>query len=71
MPLERSVLTARAAAGELRDAGSRGLRAGILFGPERAGLDGEDMARADSLVRYPLNPAFSSLNLAQAVMVMA
>ena len=67
----KPVLTARAAAGELRDAGSRGLRAGILFGPERAGLDGEDMARADTLVRYPLNPAFSSLNLAQAVMVMA
>ena len=47
------------------------MRAGILFGPERAGLDSEDMARADSLVRYPLDPAFSSLNLAQAVMVMA
>ncbi len=29
------------------------------------------MAEADSLVRYPLNPAFMSLNLAQAVMVMA
>ncbi len=67
----KPVLTARAAAAELRDAGSRGLRAGVLFGPERAGLDSEDMARADSLVRYPLNPAFSSLNLAQAVMVMA
>ena len=29
------------------------------------------MAQADTLVRYPLNPAFDSLNLAQAVMVMA
>ena len=29
------------------------------------------MAQADALIRYPLNPAFMSLNLAQAVMVMA
>ena len=50
---------------------ARGLRAGLLFGPERAGLDNDDMAQADALVRYPLNPAFMSLNLAQAVMVMA
>ena len=49
----------------------RGLRAAVLFGPERAGLDSDDMARADTLVRYPLNPAHMSLNLAQAVMVLA
>lgn len=42
-----------------------------MFGPERAGLDNEDMARADALIRYPLNPTFMSLNLAQAVMIMA
>jgi len=67
----KPVLTARGAAGELRLACARGLRVGILFGPERAGLDNDDMAQADALVRYPLNPAFLSLNLAQAVMVMA
>jgi TrmH family RNA methyltransferase len=67
----KPVMTARAAAAALRDAGHRGLRAGILFGPERAGLDNDDMAQADTLVRYPLNPAFDSLNLAQAVMIMA
>ena len=67
----KPVMTARAAAGALRDAGQRSLRAGILFGPERAGLDNDDMAQADTLVRYPLNPAFDSLNLAQAVMIMA
>lgn len=67
----KPVLTARGAAAELRAVCARDLRAGILFGPERAGLDNDDMARADSLVRYPLNPAFMSLNLAQAVMVMA
>jgi len=67
----KPVLTARGAAAELREICGRELRAGLLFGPERAGLDNEDMAQADALVRYPLNPAFMSLNLAQAVMVMA
>jgi tRNA/rRNA methyltransferase len=67
----KPLLTARAAAGELRRAEAGGLRTGILFGPERAGLENEDIAHADTLVRYPLNPGFASLNLAQAVMVMA
>ncbi len=67
----KPVLTARGAAAELREVCGRELRAGILFGPERAGLDNDDMACADALIRYPLNPGFMSLNLAQAVMVMA
>jgi TrmH family RNA methyltransferase len=67
----KPVLTARGAAAELREICGRDLRCGLLFGPERAGLDNDDMARADALVRYPLNPAFMSLNLAQAVMVLA
>jgi tRNA/rRNA methyltransferase len=67
----KPVLTARGAAVELREICGRGLAAGLLFGPERAGLDNDDMAQADALVRFPLNPSFMSLNLAQAVMVMA
>jgi TrmH family RNA methyltransferase len=67
----KPLFTARGAATELRTIEARGLRSGLLFGPERAGLDNDDMAQADSLIRYPLNPAFLSLNLAQAVMVMA
>jgi TrmH family RNA methyltransferase len=67
----KPVLTARGAAAELREICGRGLSAGLLFGPERAGLDNDDMAQADALVRFPLNPAFMSLNLAQAVLVMA
>jgi TrmH family RNA methyltransferase len=63
--------TARAAAEDLRDANARGLRVAVLFGPERAGLDSDDMACADTLVRYPLNPAHMSLNLAQAVVILA
>jgi TrmH family RNA methyltransferase len=67
----KPVMTARGAATELRHICLRGLRAGLLFGPERAGLDNDDMACADWLIRFPLNPAFMSLNLAQAVMVLA
>ena len=67
----KPVMTARGAAAELREICGRGLRTGLLFGPERAGLDNDDMAAADALVRFPLNPDFMSLNLAQAVLVMA
>ncbi|WP_135467427.1 RNA methyltransferase [Crenalkalicoccus roseus] len=67
----KPVLTARAAAGELRAINARSLRAAVLFGPERSGLDNDDIACADTLVRYPLNPAHMSLNLAQAVMILA
>jgi tRNA/rRNA methyltransferase len=67
----KPVLTARGGAAEMRQICARDLRAGILFGPERAGLDNDDMACADALIRYPLNPAFMSLNLAQAVMILA
>ncbi len=63
--------TARAAAEDLREINGRGLRAAVLFGPERAGLENDDVACADTLVRYPLNPAHMSLNLAQAVMILA
>ena len=43
---------------------------GILFGPERAGLTNEDVALCNVTVSVPLNPAFSSLNLAQAVLLL-
>ncbi|MGH3402916.1 MAG: aldehyde dehydrogenase family protein, partial [Streptosporangiaceae bacterium] len=47
----KPVLTARGAAAELRTVCARGLEAGILFGPERAGLDNDDMAEADAHFR--------------------
>jgi tRNA/rRNA methyltransferase len=67
----KPVLTARGGAAEVVACGLRGLKTGVLFGPERTGLDNEDIACADSLIRYDLNPDFMSLNLAQAVMVLA
>jgi tRNA/rRNA methyltransferase len=42
---------------------------GILFGPERTGLTNDDVALADSVLSFPVNPDFSSINLAQAVLL--
>jgi tRNA/rRNA methyltransferase len=46
-------------------------RTAILFGPERSGLESEDVALADAIVTVPINPEFGSLNLAQAVILLA
>ena len=46
-------------------------RAAILFGPERSGLATEDVAVASRIVTVPINPEFGSLNLAQAVILLA
>jgi tRNA/rRNA methyltransferase len=51
-------------------AGSAG-RSAILFGPERSGLETEDVALANAIVTVPINPDFGSLNLAQAVILLA
>ena len=67
----KAVVTARAAAAEACERLPRGERSGYLFGPERTGLENDDVALADALLTVPLNPDFSSLNLAQAVLVAA
>lgn len=67
----KAVVTARAAAAEVLERLERGERSGYLFGPERTGLENEDVALADALLTVPLNPEFSSLNLAQAVLLAA
>ena len=46
-------------------------RIGILFGPERTGLENPDMARAAAHIYIPVNPEYQSLNLAQAVAIIA
>ena len=46
-------------------------RSAILFGPERSGLETEDVALANAIVTVPINPEFGSLNLAQAVILLA
>jgi tRNA/rRNA methyltransferase len=46
-------------------------RCAILFGPERAGLESDDVALARTILTVPINPEFGSLNLAQAVILVA
>ena len=56
----------------LREARPRiaaGERAGILFGRERTGLENDEISLADAIITFPVNPAFASLNLAQAVLL--
>jgi len=55
----------------LRTYAKEGTAAGILFGPEKAGLTNADVVLADAILTYPVNPAFQSLNLAQAVNIFA
>ena len=64
----KPVVTPRQAAAEMRTAPAAS-RVGVLFGPERSGLTSDDVALADAVISVPLNPAFTSLNLAQAVFV--
>ena len=64
-------LTPRRLASEIHQRAVRGERAGILFGRERIGLTNEEVTRCDAMVVAPLNPAFTSLNLAQAVLLIA
>ncbi|MEP4379514.1 MAG: RNA methyltransferase [Alphaproteobacteria bacterium] len=65
------VLTPREAAADMRAAQARGENVGVLFGPERSGLTNDHVALADRIISVPLNPAYSSLNLAQAVLLVA
>ena len=48
-----------------------GEKVAVLFGPERAGLENDDIARANAIVNVPVNPEFASLNLAQCVLLTA
>ena len=61
---ERAMAMARAMAAE-------GKKVGILFGPERAGLENDDITHANAIVTVPENPEFFSLNLAHAVLLLS
>jgi len=65
----RREVTPRRAAAEMRAWLPPGEPCGVLIGPERTGLVNDDVALADTVLTVPLNPAFSSLNLAQAVLI--
>lgn len=48
-----------------------GQKVAVMFGPERAGLENDDIARANAIISVPVNPEFASLNLAQCVLLTA
>ena len=64
----KPVLTPEAASHEIH---AQAGRSAILFGPERSGLETDDVALARTIVTVPINPEFGSLNLAQAVILVA
>jgi tRNA/rRNA methyltransferase len=66
----KPVVAPEAAAREIVAHVAAGGGAGILFGRERAGLTNEEVALANRIVTFPVNPGFASLNLAQAVLLM-
>jgi tRNA/rRNA methyltransferase len=66
----KPVMAPEAAAREIVGHVAAGGGAGILFGRERAGLTNEEVALANRIVTFPVNPGFASLNLAQAVLLM-
>jgi tRNA/rRNA methyltransferase len=65
------VISAEAAAGEMAQRVAGGENVAIIFGRERIGLINHEVALADRIVTLPVNPAFASLNLAQAVVIVA
>lgn len=67
--MTKTILSTRAAASEMRPAAARGERIGVLFGKEAKGLHNDDVALADAVITVPLNPGFTSLNLAMAVLL--
>ena len=69
--LATPVIGPEEAMAEARAAMAAGQRVAVLFGPERAGLETADVARARAIVSFAVNPAFPSLNLAQCVGLMA
>ncbi len=64
----KPVVTPEQAASEIRTAPGR---SAFVFGPERSGLETEDVALARAILTVPINPQFGSLNLAQAVILCA
>ncbi|MGH6665720.1 MAG: RNA methyltransferase, partial [Pseudolabrys sp.] len=65
----KSMIDAAQAAAEMAPRVAAGENAAIVFGRERNGLENHEVARADRIVTLPVNPAFASLNLAQAVVI--
>ncbi|RRH76678.1 RNA methyltransferase [Falsigemmobacter faecalis] len=69
--LIKPVLTPEEAMGQARAMIAKGMKVGVLFGPERTGLENDDVALANAIITVPVNPEFASLNLAQCTLLTA
>ena len=65
--LQIPALDLKTAVGEIHQNASS--QSAVMFGPEASGLDNDALTHADRLIHFPINPEFSSLNLAQAVLL--
>ena len=65
----KPLFTAKGAAADMLGQADAGRSLGVLFGRERHGLTNDEVALCDAIVEIPMNPAHSSLNLAQSVLV--
>lgn len=67
--LTKPVFSPEAAMAKAAEMIGQGRKVAVLFGPERAGLENDDIARANAIITVPVNPEFFSLNLAQCVLL--
>ena len=69
--MTKYVTTPKQATEEVHNYSTQNIHTGVVFGPEKSGLCNDDVALADKVIEIPVNTDFSSLNLSQAVLVMA
>ena len=69
--MTKTVITPADAGLDMRARAGRGQKLGILFGRERWGLNNEEVSLADVIITAPVNPRFASINIAQAVLLVA
>ena len=69
--MEKPIWGPREAAEKIRAAIAAGERPMVLFGPEAAGLESDEVARADAILTLPVNPDFASINLSTSVAIFA
>lgn len=67
--LTKPIYTPEEAMNVAREKMAKGEKIAIMFGPERAGLENEDVAKANAIISVPVNPEYASLNLAQCVLL--
>ena len=65
----KMVYTAEKAAETMTTSLKHNIKCGLMFGPERTGLENDDVSLCDSIINIPLNPEHCSLNLSQAVLL--